>query len=136
MIEMSMRQDDCRWRNAATESCLRGVNDRSRAAWKSRIDQHPQPARATDEIDIYETDRQPADIGSNARDESHAESLARSGATARLPSCGFRRRAAGGFFRRRGCGGVARARLIQFSAQREVFVFQSRRFGARYDGIA
>src|SRR5207248_6449775 len=73
MIEMSMGQHDRLRPRARAEARLSGVEDLVRPTGKPRVHQYPRPARSADEIDVHETDRQPADIRCYAGDDSHGE---------------------------------------------------------------
>ena len=71
VIEMPVRKIDRRWPRACSEARFRRFENVSGPARQSGIDQRPGFARMADKIRVHKTDRQPADVGSDAFDSFH-----------------------------------------------------------------
>src|SRR5437868_1109296 len=71
MVEVPMREYDRFRSRARTKARFGRFNDLPRPPGKSGIHQHPRAARPPDEIDIHETDGQPADVGRYASNRGH-----------------------------------------------------------------
>src|SRR5436305_462838 len=71
VVEMSVSQHDRLRSRTRAEARLSRFENLVRATRQSGVHQYPRPAGPADEIDIHETDRQPADIRCYAGDDSH-----------------------------------------------------------------